>query len=288
MPPTVAETLRDTAAQLKAAGIATPALEARLLLAHAAGLDPDALLRNRDAPAPAARLQPLLARRLTHEPLAFITGRTGFWTLDLEVSPATLIPRPDSETLVEAVLAARPYRDAVRRVLDLGTGTGCLLLATLSEYPLAWGLGTDLSPAAAALARRNAAATGLAARTAFTAANWAAPSPPPSTSCSAIPPTSPVPTSPVSCPKSPASNPAAPSMAAPTALPPTAPSSPHSHPSSHPAPSPSSSSAPAKPPPSLPSPPPPASPTPPAATSPASNARSCWRKNLASRPSRLR
>jgi release factor glutamine methyltransferase len=146
---------------LKAAGFDNPGLEARLLEAHARG-DADLLAA-------------LLARRLAHEPMAFILGRQGFWTLDLEVSPATLIPRADSETLIEAALAAFPDRGAVRTVLDLGTGTGCLLLAALAEFPQAWGLGVDIVPAAAALAAHNAARAGLADRAAWLCADWTAP-----------------------------------------------------------------------------------------------------------------
>jgi release factor glutamine methyltransferase len=168
---TVAEALRQGAAVLAAAGVDNPALDARLLLAHAMRVDQATLLRDRDAPAPPG-YETLLSRRAAREPLAFITGRQGFWTLELEVSPETLIPRADSETLVEAVLAAGRQ---VHRVLDIGTGTGCLLLALLSEFPEAWGLGVDLSPAAATLAARNARALGLDARAAFAAADWAAP-----------------------------------------------------------------------------------------------------------------
>jgi release factor glutamine methyltransferase len=144
--------------RLREAGFDNPGLEARLLL-ELAGDDP-------------ARLEALLARRLAHEPMAYILGRRGFWTLDLEVSPATLIPRPDSETLIEAALAAFPGRDAVRSVLDLGTGTGCLLLAALAEFPAAWGIGIDREPAAAALAGRNARAVGLGDRAGFVCADW--------------------------------------------------------------------------------------------------------------------
>jgi release factor glutamine methyltransferase len=107
--------------------------------------------------------------------MAFLTGRQGFWTLDLEVSPATLIPRPDSETLITVALAARPERDTVRRILDLGTGTGCLLLAALTEYPAAFGVGVDRAPEAAGLAARNAQANHLAGRCAMLCADWAAP-----------------------------------------------------------------------------------------------------------------
>lgn len=163
--------LAEAAAQLDQAGIEAPAREARILLLHALGRPAAALLDRTeavDAPAFAA----LVARRAAREPMALILGRQGFWTLELEVSADTLIPRADSEAIVEAALAAAP---APRRVLDLGTGTGCLLLAVLSERPGAWGLGIDLSPAAAALAARNAGAAGLASRTAFLAADWAAP-----------------------------------------------------------------------------------------------------------------
>ena len=166
--------LRATAAALRAGGIEEAGFEARLLVAHALGVSPGAVI-GRSAEPPAEVLARLLARRLAREPMALILGHQGFWTLDLEVSPATLIPRPDSETLIEAAIAARPRREAVRRILDLGTGTGCLLLAALAEFPAAFGVGVDLVPAAAALAARNAARNGLAGRAAFLCADWAAP-----------------------------------------------------------------------------------------------------------------
>ena len=164
--------LQDAAATLAAAGIETPAREARILLAHALGADQVALLdRSRQVEAPG--FAALLARRAAREPMALILGRQGFWTLDLAVSPATLIPRADSETLIEAALAAMPDRAEVRRILDLGTGTGCLLLATLSEFPAAFGVGIDIAPAAARLAAVNARSCGLANRAALLAGNWA-------------------------------------------------------------------------------------------------------------------
>ena len=113
----------------------------------------------------------MLARRAAREPLAYVVGWQEFWSLRFAVSPATLIPRADSETLIEAALAARPA--GVRRILDLGTGTGCLLLAALSEYPEAFGVGVDRCPGAAALAARNAAALGLADRAAILCGHWA-------------------------------------------------------------------------------------------------------------------
>jgi release factor glutamine methyltransferase len=175
--------LRDGTERLRAVGIDNPRLEARLLLAHALGITPEALLREPPATPPPASIPPttqlprarydaLLARRASHEPLALITGRREFWSLDLAVSTATLIPRADSETLIEAALAAIPDRARVRRILDLGTGTGCLLLAALQEFPAAFGVGTDRSAAAASLARHNAAMLGMAERAAFVCADW--------------------------------------------------------------------------------------------------------------------
>ncbi len=169
---TVADALRRGAAVLSAAGVDSPRLEARLLLAHAAGLQQEALLRDRDVPVETAPYAALLARRAAREPLALITGQQEFWSLPFAVSADTLIPRADSETLIEAALAARPDRAGTRSILDLGTGTGCLLLAALTEHPAAWGIGVDLSPGAAALARRNAAALGLASRAAMLCAHW--------------------------------------------------------------------------------------------------------------------
>ncbi len=169
---TVAGALRHGAAVLSAAGVESPRLEARLLLAHAAGLQQEALLRDRDAPVEMEPYVVLLARRAAREPLALITGWQEFWSLPFAVSADTLIPRADSETLIEAALMARPDRAGTRSILDLGTGTGCLLLAALTEYPAAWGIGVDLSPGAAALARRNAAALGLSSRAAMLCAHW--------------------------------------------------------------------------------------------------------------------
>jgi release factor glutamine methyltransferase len=162
---------------LRAAAIESPRLEARLLLGHAMGATPEALLRDPGAPVPAeaaSRFRAALAARLDAVPVAHILGTQGFWTLDLAVSPATLIPRPDSESLVDAALDAFPDAGAKLRVLDLGTGTGCLLLAVLAERPHAFGVGVDLVPGAAALAAGNAARNGVADRAAFLAGDWAA------------------------------------------------------------------------------------------------------------------
>ena len=129
------------------------------------------LLGRLDEDAPAA-FEPLLARRLAHEPVAYISGRRAFWTIELEVGPGVLIPRPDSETLIEAAVehfgAAGP-----RSVLDLGTGPGTLLLAALDQWPGAVGLGVDSSEAALDFARRNAERLGLADRARFRLGDWA-------------------------------------------------------------------------------------------------------------------
>jgi release factor glutamine methyltransferase len=157
---------------LRAAAIESPRIEARLLLAHAMATTSETLLRDPRAAVPpdaVARFRSALDRRLAHTPMAQITGRAGFWTLDLEVTADTLIPRADSEALVEAVLEAGV---SPTRILDLGTGTGCLLLAVLSEFPAARGVGVELRPAAAALAARNAARNGLADRASFLAGSW--------------------------------------------------------------------------------------------------------------------
>ncbi|KAA2211508.1 peptide chain release factor N(5)-glutamine methyltransferase [Teichococcus oryzae] len=159
---------------LRAAAIENPRLEARLMLGAAMGQEPSDLLGKARMPVPpdaATGFAAMLRRRLAREPLALILGHQGFWTLDLEVSRVTLVPRADSEALVEAALAVS--RPESGRVLDLGTGTGCLLLAVLSEWPGAFGVGVDLSEEAAHLARRNARRNGLQDRSAFLAGHWA-------------------------------------------------------------------------------------------------------------------
>lgn len=149
----------------------TPRLDAELLLAHALGSTREALLLGlRDLQVPPG-FDALLARRLTHEPVAYITGCRDFWTIALAVGPGVLIPRPDSETLIEA--AVRHFgKGGPRTVLDLGTGSGALLLAALAEWPDATGLGVDTSPAAVAIARANAERLGLADRAMIRDGGW--------------------------------------------------------------------------------------------------------------------
>jgi release factor glutamine methyltransferase len=149
--------------------------EARLVVAAALGLDPAALLgwpERRIGAAAHARAMALVRRRAAGEPLSRLRGAREFWSLDFALSPETLDPRPESETLVAAALDAVPDRAARLRLLDLGTGTGCLLLALLSELPNAWGAGVDRAAGAAATARANAAALGLAGRAAFIVGDW--------------------------------------------------------------------------------------------------------------------
>jgi release factor glutamine methyltransferase len=168
--------LDEAAACLAAAGIASARLDARLLVAHVLGLDQAQIVAGRERAVSASerrRIARAIARRARREPVSRILGRREFWSLPFRVSPATLDPRPDSETLVEAVLRNLADRMRDYEILDLGTGTGCLLLALLSELPQARGLGVDISRAALSTARANARALGLGARARFAPGDWA-------------------------------------------------------------------------------------------------------------------
>lgn len=164
----IADALREAATTL-AATSDTPRLDTELLMAHALGVTrSDLLLRHMSAPVPDG-FALLLERRRQHEPIAYILGEQEFRGLVFKVSPDVLIPRGDSEVLVDAALAACPQ---ARRVLDCGTGSGALLLAALSALPRASGVGIDRSPAALAVAQENAACLGLAERTRMVLADW--------------------------------------------------------------------------------------------------------------------
>jgi release factor glutamine methyltransferase len=175
----VAATRRILAAELRAGGIESPDLDARILIGHALGLDHAALAaagtRRLDVDEEGA-IAALAQRRLDHEPIARIVGRKEFWSLPLRVDAATLVPRPETEIVVEAALAAidvRGPRARPLRIADLGTGTGALVLALLSELPNAVAVGTDLSCRALVMARDNARRLGLN-RVTFVSCNMAA------------------------------------------------------------------------------------------------------------------
>lgn len=161
--------------RLAQAGIETPEREARHLVKAALGLSDLDLLARGDAPVSAeeaAAANAFAARRAAGEPLARLTGRREFWSLDFALAAETLVPRPETETLVQAALEAFPDRAAPLKVLDLGTGTGALLAAVLHERPNAIGIGVDRSQGAARQARANLAALGLAARGFVAVGDW--------------------------------------------------------------------------------------------------------------------
>jgi release factor glutamine methyltransferase len=165
----------DLAEGLAAAGIENARSEAWLLLSAATGRSRAELVAGALdglSPAEENHLAALAARRLTREPIAYILGEREFWSLPFQVSPAVLVPRPESETVVEAALAEIADRTAPVRILDLGAGSGCLLLALLSELPRARGLGIDCSAAALAVARGNAERLGLGDRAELREGDW--------------------------------------------------------------------------------------------------------------------
>jgi release factor glutamine methyltransferase len=175
---TVETARRRLAARFKSAAIDSPELDARILVGAALGLDLTGMIAAATRPvtaAEAARLEDFAGRRLKAEPIARILGSREFWGLPLQLSAATLVPRPDTETVVALalqMLRAGPGADRPR-IADLGTGSGAILLALLSELPDAMGVGTDISAAALRTARANARNLGLARRAAFVACDYA-------------------------------------------------------------------------------------------------------------------
>jgi release factor glutamine methyltransferase len=167
---TVRQALADAATRL-AAIPGRPRQDAELLMAHALGTSIGAMHLRLDEEAPDT-FGALLERRLAREPVAYIVGRAGFWTIELEVGPGVLIPRADSETLLEAAVQHFAAR-APATILDLGTGPGTLLLAALDQWPTARGVGVDASETALGFARRNADALQLADRAEFWQGDWA-------------------------------------------------------------------------------------------------------------------
>ena len=173
---TLVQAWKTAKARLDATGIAGPVIDARLLVEAAAAAtrsdiitDPQRLLSAEQE----ARLEDFLTRRERREPVSHILGRKGFWKIMLRVTPDVLTPRPDTETVVEYVLRDFPEH-AAWKVLDLGVGSGAILLAILAERPAATGLGIDISEEALAVARDNAANLGLAGRLALMRSDWTA------------------------------------------------------------------------------------------------------------------
>ncbi|MCE2926187.1 MAG: peptide chain release factor N(5)-glutamine methyltransferase [Rickettsiales bacterium] len=172
---TTQDYLRQAVLDLQAAKIETASLDARLLMQEALGISREQLLFRLEQPMPEQvieRFYMLMQRRQRREPVSKILGRREFYGLEFKVTRDTLDPRPDSETLVEAVLAALPDHKKPYKILDLGVGTGCLSLALLKALPHANLKGVDCSDAALAVAAENALELGLASRAAFCRSNW--------------------------------------------------------------------------------------------------------------------
>lgn len=171
----VKEALREAVKQLQAARIETASLDARVLLEHVLGISREQLLLAFDdvmTPKEEQAYQAIIAERAKRRPVAQLIGKREFWGMDFIVTEDTLTPRPDSETLVEAVLANVKDKAAPLKILDLGTGTGCLLLSLLKELPNASGMGVDASPKALSVARENAKNLEFSLRARFRINDW--------------------------------------------------------------------------------------------------------------------
>lgn len=176
---TLGELLDEAVRTLRAVGIDGARLDARMIAGRAFALEAAQVLARRDDRMDAEKTRQFLqmvARRASREPMAHILGEREFWSLRFEVNSDTLIPRPDTETLVQAAADWAKVRGGGRnlKVLDLGTGTGCILLALLSEWPKATGVGVDINPRALEIARTNARGLGMAGRVSFVEGDWGA------------------------------------------------------------------------------------------------------------------
>lgn len=176
----VRSVINDLARRFGDAGLAMPELDARLIVLDACGLSHEAYILHPDRPV--GRAAPLTieahsSRRLAREPVSRILGRRAFWRNEFSIGPAVLDPRPETETLVEAALTILREEDRLfepLRIIDFGTGSGCILLSLLGELPEARGVGTDIDPAALRIARENARRLSLTSRSAFVCADWSA------------------------------------------------------------------------------------------------------------------
>jgi len=169
------DALRHAVLELQRAHIETASMDARILLQYVLGVTREQLLLNIEnelTTAQAIMFNAIIERRVQRQPVSQLTGKREFWGMCFRVTEHTLDPRPDSETLVEAILARVHTREAALQVLDLGTGTGCLLLTVLSEYPNATGTGVDMCKNALAVAQENARTLGMEQRTAFVLSCW--------------------------------------------------------------------------------------------------------------------
>lgn len=175
---TLGQLIRVLAARLRAQGVPSPELDARLLVCHACGLTHEEAAANPERRVGGAELEKIAraaTRRCAREPVSRITGAREFWGLDFAIGPSSLDPRPDTETLVQAVLELAGERDADAplTILDLGTGSGCVLIALLHELTSATGVGIDVNPATLNIARANALRHGVAERAGFAGSSWA-------------------------------------------------------------------------------------------------------------------
>ncbi len=179
-PPVLRIAIAGLARRFSDAGIATPEIDARSIVLNACGLSLESYLLSPDHPLDAAEARTVevcAERRLAGEPVSRILGKRAFWANEYRISPAVLDPRQDTETLIETalgVLEEEGRRGQALRIVDLGTGSGCILLSLLAELPEAWGLGTDLDPAALRIARENARERSLTSRCAFVCNDWSA------------------------------------------------------------------------------------------------------------------
>lgn len=168
----VKQALREAAQQLAAVSD-TPRLDAELLMAHALGVERQAILLDPSRFTVPECFGEFVSLRMKHEPVAYILGYRDFWTIRIGVGPGVLIPRPDSETLIEAAVSHFGTIGPAR-ILDLGTGPGTLLFAALSEWPAATGIGVDASAIALEYAKNNASALGLERRAELISGDWTA------------------------------------------------------------------------------------------------------------------